>query len=198
MERTVHICSICEESDVRLQQPFGNCSRCNSQTYCSLECQSGDWSDHKKVCGKSILDSMSASNRDFCKSLLPDSFLHELPENDVYDMLDDCFFLRIADCFCFGKDKKCKGGNMNKFRDFLDLAEERVGFLPPWWCESKRGECERTAKKTERMAPGSKDYNTRDFLLDHALISAYGDYNIPMKLRLLAEKVYGTKVVSSW
>ncbi|CAF9941259.1 hypothetical protein IMSHALPRED_002496 [Imshaugia aleurites] len=114
------------------------------------------------------------------------------------DMLDDCFFLRIADRFNFTEDKRCKGGNMNKFREFLDLAEERVGFLPPWWCEGKRGECERTAEETERMAPGSEDYDTRDFVIDHALIWAYRDYNIPTKLRLLAEKVYGTKIVLSW
>lgn len=113
-------------------------------------------------------------------------------------MLDDCFFLRIADRFNFTEDKRCKGGNMNKFREFLDLAEERVGFLPPWWCEGKRGECERTAEETERMAPGSEDYDTRDFVIDHALIWAYRDYNIPTKLRLLAEKVYGTKIVLSW
>ena len=194
----MHACSVCEKSDVGLQQQFGSCSRCNSQTYCSMECQSSDWSNHKEVCGISILDSMSESNRDVCRSLLPDSFLHECSEKDVYDMLDDCFFLRIADCFCFTKDRKRKGGNMNKFRDFLDLAEERVGLLPPWWCEAKRSECERMAEETERMAPGSEDYETRDFLVDHALIWAYRDYNIPMKLRLLAEKVYGTKAVLSW
>ena len=114
-------------------------------------------------------------------------------------MLDHCFFLRIADRFNFTEDKRLKGGNMNQFRDFLNLAEERVGLLPPWWwCEGKRGECERTAEETERMAPGSEDYDTRDFLTDHAFIWAYEDYKIPMKLRLLAEKVYGTKVALLW
>ena len=137
---------------------------------------------------------MSESNRDLCRSLLPDASLHECSEKDVYDMLDDCFFLRIADCFNFTKDRKCKGGNMNKFRDFLDLAEERDGLLPPWWCEVKRSECERMAEETERMAQGSKDYDTRDFVIDHELIWVYREYNTPMKFRLLAEKIYGTKV----
>ena len=30
---------------------------------------------------------------------------------------------------------------MNRFRDFLNLAEEHDGLLPPWWSEPKRREC---------------------------------------------------------
>lgn len=199
MERTVHTCGTCEKSDAGLQEIFKSCHTCSSQTYCSLECQKNDWEEHRKACGISILDSMSEPARTYYEILMPHDFHHRYSEKDVYDMLDDSFFLRIADRYCFSKDKKAKGGNMNNFRDFLDLAEYRDGLLPPWWSGSKRRECERTAKATDRMAPGSKDYDTKDFVLDHAIISAYGvdespDYEIPMKLRLLAGRVYGTRI----
>ncbi|CAD6589338.1 MAG: hypothetical protein ASARMPREDX12_003735 [Alectoria sarmentosa] len=141
---------------------------------------------------------MSEPERNFYQTLVPDDFLHAYPEKDIYDMLDDSFFLRIADHYCFTDVGKARGGNMGKFQDFLDLAEERAGLLPPWWSARKRRECEKTARETERMAPGSEDYDTKDFVVDHALIHAYKDYNIPMKLRLLAEKIYGSRATPEW
>lgn len=195
----MHLCGACEKSDAGLQEPFKSCQRCSSQMYCSRECQKSDWEEHKRGCGISILDSMSGPSRRHYESLVPHDFLHEFSEKDVYDMLDDAFFLRIADRYCFTKDKMVMGGNLNNFRDFLDLAEYRDGLLPAWWSESKRRKCEKTAGETERMAPGLEDYDTKDFVLDHAIMCAYKvddspDYEMPMKLRLLAEMVYGTKI----
>ena len=198
MQRTVHTCSLCEKSDAHLPEPFDSCGRCECQMYCSEACKNRDWKNHRTVCRKSILDAMSPPEREFYQNLVPDNFLHGLPEKDVYDMLDDCFFLRIGDGWALGRDKKIKGGNMNRFRDFLDLAEERAGLLPPWWSEEKRRRCEKAARKQDAMAPGSEDYDTDELVSDHGLIRAYKDYSMPMKLRLLAEMIYGSKIAENW
>lgn len=88
---------------------------------------------------------------------------------------------------------------MSEFRKFLQLAEERDGLLPPWWCDARRRECEESAREGENIAPGSEDYDSFECVYDRGIIEAYEDWNMPMKLRLLAERVYGIKVVPiSW
>lgn len=41
-------CHTCKTNTVKLTR----CSRCKTTRYCSVDCQSKDWSEHKKVCGK--------------------------------------------------------------------------------------------------------------------------------------------------
>lgn len=77
---------------------------------------------------------------------------------------------------------------MPDFKAFLDLAEKRKGILPKWWSEEKRRECERLAMDVTQWA----DINCA--VEKHDVIKHYGDSVMPMKLRLLAEKIYGKKI----
>ena len=74
------------------------------------------------------------------------------------------------------------------FREFLDLAESRDGILPAWWCGAKRAEC-------EARAVGNAEWSDLNAAVEKAdVMEYYGDSLMPMKLRLLAEKVYGKKI----
>ena len=75
-----------------------------------------------------------------------------------------------------------------EFGRFLDLAESRKGLLPPWWNKAKRGEC-------ESYADGSKDlfhwFDISCAVDSRDIQSHWRDGAMPMKLRLMGEKIYG-------
>ena len=60
--------------------------------------------------------------------------------------------------------------------------------LPKWWNVEKRGACERLAVDGTQWANISAAVEKSD------VIEYYGDPIMPMKLRMLAEKVYGKKI----
>ncbi|EPE34827.1 MYND protein, putative [Glarea lozoyensis ATCC 20868] len=71
-----------------------------------------------------------------------------------------------------------------EFRRFLELAEGREGLLPSWWGRSKRDECVRVA--------GSGGWADIGNAVEKSDVQEhYGDSMMPMKLRILGEKVYG-------
>jgi len=45
------ICKRCEAPESPFAEKFKYCVRCKTYCYCSKECQSADWRDHKLVCG---------------------------------------------------------------------------------------------------------------------------------------------------
>ena len=71
------------------------------------------------------------------------------------------------------------------FKKFLDLAEKRDKLLPTWWSKEKRKECERLAQGGDSWADISCAVEKSD-IQEH-----YGDGVMPMKLRVLGEKIYG-------
>jgi splicing suppressor protein 51 len=116
------------------------------------------------------------------------AFLHKLAEKEVFAQLIDCFRMRVEDEYAYGCNNiGIYAGEDPRpaFRGFLDLAEKREGILPGWWNVEKRKECERVAVDEE----GWNDINCaveKNDIMEH-----YGDNLMPMKLRILGEKVYG-------
>ncbi len=68
----------------------------------------------------------------------------------------------------------------------------REGLLPGWWCVGKRRECERVAARAASLGADAPKVN------GHWVMRRYRDFLMPMKLRLLAERVYGTRVPVAW
>lgn len=66
---------------------------------------------------------------------------------------------------------------------------EKVGILPMWWDNEKRGECEDVAMDEEGWLAITSAVEKHD------IQEWYGDSLRPMKLRMLAEIVYGRGVM---
>lgn len=62
------------------------------------------------------------------------------------------------------------------------------GLLPPWWTKEKRSACEKLAVDKSQWS----DLNCAVEKSD--MVEHYGDGFMPMKLRMLAERVYGKGV----
>jgi len=118
-----------------------------------------------------------------------DDYLHKLSsKTEVFGQLIDCFRMRVEDEYVFahgnvgiyaGEDPRVP------FGEFLDLAESRRGLLPGWWNAEKRKECESMAVDASQWSDINCAVEKGD-VQDH-----YGDSTMPMKLRILGEKVYG-------
>lgn len=96
--------------------------------------------------------------------------------------------MRMEDEYTFGANNfGIYGGDspVPVFRKFLNLAEKRQGLLPSWWSKEKREECERLAMGGDTWADISCAVEKSD-IQEH-----YGDGMMPMKLRILGEKIYG-------
>lgn len=128
---------------------------------------------------------------DFFKGLVADDFLHGLSEKNAYAQLIECYRMRVEDDYKFAGDNRGLYGGEDPrpdFRRFLTLAENRKGLLPKWWSVEKRRGCERVAVDASQWS----DINCA--VEKHDITEHYGDGMMPMKLRLLAEKVYGKKI----
>jgi splicing suppressor protein 51 len=191
-----HSCNVCDKMDDTLR-----CGRCLKVWYCSKECQAKDWkSGHKAACktgapSKNIAsDSPKAGalpkiEKPFTR-LEHDTFLHDLPEKDVYVLLIDAFRMRQEDEYQHGEpdEDSIYGGEPTSiipFRRFLDNAEKKPGVLPAWWNKTKRDECIEFGK-------GSHEWVDLGCCVEKAdIMKHYGDDMMPMKLRMLAESFCG-------
>ena len=103
--------------------------------------------------------------------------------------------MRVEDDYVFAGDTRglYNGDNpLPDFRRFLNMAEKRSGILPSWWSQAKRRQCEKKAVDTAAWSDLNAAVEKRD-IIDH-----YGDPTMPMKLRILAEKIYGEKIQGTW
>ncbi|KAJ7251866.1 hypothetical protein C8J57DRAFT_1351644 [Mycena rebaudengoi] len=48
----VAFCSACFKSDEVLGRPLRRCGKCHIVSYCSKECQTKNWPEHKQTCGE--------------------------------------------------------------------------------------------------------------------------------------------------
>jgi splicing suppressor protein 51 len=186
-----------------LPQPLKRCAKCQTTTYCSRECQKADWKAHKRICASQASSHQNASSSAGSSTgahnpgfnvmngllgLSNDDYLHKLSEKDVLIQLIDCFRMRMEDEYTFGANNfGIYGGEspVPVFKKFLDLAEKRDRLLPSWWNKEKRQECERLAKGGDSWADISCAVEKSDIQVH------YGDGMMPMKLRILGEKIYG-------
>jgi splicing suppressor protein 51 len=114
-------------------------------------------------------------------------YLHAIPERDVYGQLIDSFRLRADDEAFYAGDA---GGIYAEqdprpgFKEYLDLAEFRDRLLPSWWNGEKRVLC-------QTMAVRDRWYNIFKIVEKSDIKEHYEDPLMAMKLRALAEKIYG-------
>ncbi|KAL8668860.1 MAG: hypothetical protein Q9224_007772, partial [Gallowayella concinna] len=126
-------------------------------------------------------------------ALFGGSNLDKLTKKDCYIQLIDSYRLRVEDDYKYGCDNHGLYAGEDPRPDFaryLDLAETRKGLLPTWWNRDNRAACEAMG------ADGSKG-NWADLscaVEKHDIMEHYKDNTAPMKLRVLAEKVYGQRV----
>ena len=119
------------------------------------------------------------------------TYLHSFSRIDVFDRLIDSYRMRVEDDYNFRGDTNglYNGENpLPDFRRFLDLAESRGDILPAWWSKQKRQVCERSGIDSRRWSDLNSAVKKQD-IQEH-----YGDHLMPMKLRMLAETIYGTGV----
>lgn len=118
-------------------------------------------------------------------------YLHTLSEKDALTALIDSYRLRVEDEYVFGVgisseslygNSKCP---LPHFQKYLDLAESRDGILPPWWTQKKRMQCEELAVDESQWSDIKYAVEKSD-IMEH-----YDDPLMPMKLRMVAELIYG-------
>ena len=211
------VCTKCRKPESQLPTSLKRCAKCHGNFYCSRECQKADWKTHKPVCGegmaaqgssatapKSLEDLIStftagsgipisahaiASNS--FAGLDESTYLNDLSEHDAFATLIDAYRLRIEDNLMFGGDA---GGlyddddPLPHFQRFLDKAETRDGVLPAWWSKEKRHACE---KQAVRKSEWSCIYHAVE---KSDIVERYDGF-MPIRLRMLAERVYGKGVM---
>ena len=131
----------------------------------------------------------------FLKSICSDNYLHQFSEKDAFRQLIDCYRMRVEDDYVFSGDTRGLYNDddpLTDFQDFLDLAEKRSGVLPSWWSPAKRRQCEKSGLGLQQWSDLSAAVEKQD------IIEEYGDPTMPMKLRLLAEEIYGTRIRGTW
>ena len=198
-ESVSEACAGCKKPQSELTVPLKRCAKCQTQRYCSRDCQKADWKVHKKICGSNQQNkpkttdfgAMPKPAGNFFSNLVQDDFLHSLSEKDTYIRLIDSYRMRVEDDYKFAADPHGLYDNedpLEDFQKFLGLAQARKGLLPKWWNGDKRKACERLATDSKQWAFIGAAIEKSD-IMEH-----YGDNLMPMKIRLLAEKIYGKRV----
>lgn len=192
-------CLYCKKPQSELSKPLKRCAKCQKGHYCSRECQVAHWKTHKVSCtpdnntpsSQTNFEALPKPMGNFLKNLCSDTYLHSFTEPYAYQQLIDCYRMRLEDDSNFANQQR--GLYAGKppivdFRHFLDLAESRSGLLPKWWTPEKRNGCEDMALDGTQWAHIGSAVGKAGF------INHYQDSVMPMKLRLLAEKIYGKKI----
>jgi splicing suppressor protein 51 len=169
-------CKKTEPSNATPDQKLKRCSRCHIALYCSHECQKAHWKlGHKTQCSLGAL-----ANNIYLESIRS--------EEEAMDQLIDAYRLRVEDDYAFAGNNHglyAMEDPYPDFKSFLDLAESKTGILPKWWNEEKRKICERRALNRDGWSCIAFAVEKPD-IQEH-----YDDSMMPMKLRMLAEMVYG-------
>ncbi|PWY83793.1 putative MYND domain protein [Aspergillus sclerotioniger CBS 115572] len=200
-------CTVCFKSGSDAM-PLKRCAKCQTQRYCSRECQKADWTKHKKTCGESAdekLPNPFVTQKAFPRpqtlevhiqkpfhELHNKTWLHNRHENDVYQLLIDVYRMRMEDRYVFfgDADLDCIYGGAphsgKEFRRFLRLTEGHPGLLPEWWSSENAMEC---------MAFGLRPPNGWSSLAHPVekadVIDHHKDPSFPMQLRMFGEQVWG-------
>jgi mitochondrial splicing suppressor protein 51 len=188
------VCDNCgkqEPSNPSPEQTLKRCARCRTSIYCSRSCQRVHWKSHKRNCSFGAI-----KNNCYLDTI------HS--QEDVMDRLIDAYRMRAEDEYNFRGEARGLYANRDPladFRDFLDKAEaqmgkeglddnERLGILPSWWSKEKRTECEQRGMRQANWSC------LLDAIEKPDIQKHYNDELMPMKLRMLAETVYGFNVMS--
>jgi len=118
------------------------------------------------------------------------NFPHNMSEKEAFTFLIDSFRLRQEDEYQRTGEVECDSvydgaeTSLPGFLDFLNLAQTRVGVLPPWWNKEKRVACVQLGCKKGGWEYLGRAIESSD-ILEH-----YGSIVTSLNLRVLAEKIY--------
>ncbi|PYH46638.1 zinc finger MYND domain-containing protein [Aspergillus saccharolyticus JOP 1030-1] len=171
-------------------------ARCKTQWYCSRDCQKVDWKTHKKGCGQHASSSTAQLAQfeasrpknlsDFIEkpftALQNKTWLHNRHEADVYQLLIDCYRLRMDDQYKFQ-------GEVDPDSIYSGEGGPAGGesVLPAWWSETKAEDCVAFGLKSRSEWSSLACAVEKSEVIEH-----YGDPTFPMQLRMLGEQIYGT------
>lgn len=166
-----------------MAQPASNESRTNRQRTPGQATRSG-------ATGNSAKDSMYAmglSSKDWlCRG--------NKSEDEVFTFLIDSYRMRVEDESNFRGQisGSYNGGDpVPEFKKFLGLAEANNGILPRWWTAEKRDAC--VAKGSAKSGWA----NLYSAMEKSDIQEHYGDGQMPMKLRMLAEEITGSYIMDT-
>ncbi|KAK6430841.1 hypothetical protein LTR95_013001 [Oleoguttula sp. CCFEE 5521] len=121
------------------------------------------------------------------------TFFHNLSEIETYKLLIDCLRMHQEDVRDYTGSAMTNTIHDGKsalstvaFVHFMVEAEQ-AKVLPPWWNALNNFECIRFAKS-------NNDFALTVARTGQRIQEAWGDPNMPVKLRMLAQKVYGWTV----
>ena len=121
------------------------------------------------------------------------NYFDGLSRQEAYRQIIDSYRLRVEDDYAFRGDHRGiynEAPPLPDFRRYLDKAEKRAGVLPSWWNKQTRAECE------ERGMSKAEKWAQLQFAVEkHDIQEHYKDNMMPMKLRMIAEKVEGFNVM---
>jgi len=186
-------CSSCGKDESALPDgaKLKSCARCRNAFYCNAACQQAHWKDISgQMVGTLQMSARPVNHKHNCPfaALRNDLYLKTMPtEQKVYEALIDAHRLRRDDEYKFDGDACGLYGGDRPWPDFEEFLDQAEGSsqLPTWWSKEKREACEAYAAR-----------KGHGFQLDSAveksdIIENYKDPLMPMKLRMLAEKVIG-------
>ncbi|KAJ9645258.1 hypothetical protein H2199_003264 [Coniosporium tulheliwenetii] len=199
----VATCASCARPESGPDEKLKRCAKCQTTQYCSRECQKADWKTHKKVCcyeQQSIIlrrqqqypskGLLAAVDKPFHR-LEAQTWLHDRPEQDVYQLLIDTYRFRMEDHYNLegeaDRDSIYGGARDGRqgFRRFLSRAQSKRGLLPPWWSPEKAAECEAMGMRRSEWTSLASAIEKSD------VIEHYGNPQMPMQLRMFGEQIYG-------
>jgi splicing suppressor protein 51 len=165
------------------------CSRCKVIKYCSGACQKAHWPKHKESCKKYAVDTSNPDKYPF-HAIYQSTYLHNRDETKTYQLLIDCLRMRQEDVYALEGDTMAgtiysqEPSSVRALKQFLRKAKWIPRFFPPWWTEEKEKAC---------IEYGMNDSH---FSLECAqekndIQKTWKNPQMPMKLRLIAESVYG-------
>lgn len=212
-------CAHCKKSAADLGAvALKRCSKCKTTPYCSRDCQKADWKAHKKGCDRGAAAAGSSSSPfttsgpgptrtttvpgipiqvhsttpEAVQEAFSGKVLFGVPEAEAYKRLIDGYRMRVEDEYAFeGNLTGLYGGEdpVAGFNRYLDRAERcATGVLPSWWSKEKRAEC---------LALGMKRSGWSSLhcaVEKHDVQDEYQDTLMPMKVRVLAEMIYGRRI----
>lgn len=180
------------------------CARCKSAWYCNQSCQKENWKAHKPSCAQNAQGgSKTSSGARTTQSFQPgeqhkkpftaisnNKFLHDHSEEKTFQLLIDMLRLRQEDEYNL-EGETMTGSIYNQepnsepaFRTLIRKAKAVPGLLPPWWDSQSLEKCLTYSRKTEQFSLACAQEK-------HDIQETWGDNNMPMKLRMVAEKIYG-------
>ncbi|KFY17702.1 hypothetical protein V492_00448 [Pseudogymnoascus sp. VKM F-4246] len=200
----VDSCTNCKIFHAERRKPLGYCltcyaplycPECSTTGYCGQECHDRNWKSLEPTLGFSSPEGPHNSGFDVINDMFglsKDDFLHNRPEAEVFTLLIVSFKLRIKDEHVFSRNQTgvyVDGKPPALFQKFLLLAESRPHLLPGWWSPTMREKCEKLAVNSELGSVVSCVIEKSD------VQDCYGDNMMPLKLRVLNEKICGVGIM---